>query len=71
MCVEQKPNEKIDKMGEPLENPPTGGIIWHNFNMCKSEGTLLAIETESTWWKASILTTKPPWHMFEGRSKHL
>ncbi|KAJ8895263.1 hypothetical protein PR048_000588 [Dryococelus australis] len=54
--MEQRWNERVGKMGDPRENPPTNGIVRHDSDMQKSEVSRQGIEPGSPWREASKLT---------------
>ncbi|KAJ8897364.1 hypothetical protein PR048_002710 [Dryococelus australis] len=48
-------------MGDPRENSPTSGIVWHDSHLRKSGVTRPGTEPSSPWWEAnSIIAQSPP-----------
>ncbi|KAJ8897327.1 hypothetical protein PR048_002673 [Dryococelus australis] len=53
LSMEQHRYEWAGEMGDPRENPPTNGIVRHDFHMRKSGVTRPGIEPGSPWREAS------------------
>ncbi|KAJ8888757.1 hypothetical protein PR048_008249 [Dryococelus australis] len=64
--MEQRRNEGAGETEDPRENPPTSGIVWHDFHLRKSGVNRPWIEPGSSWWEASSLTAQLP-----GQTTHL
>ncbi|KAJ8871871.1 hypothetical protein PR048_028211 [Dryococelus australis] len=58
--TQQRRNARPGETGDPLENPPTTGIVRHDSLIRNPGVTSPAIEPGLPWWEASSLTTTPP-----------
>ncbi|KAJ8870688.1 hypothetical protein PR048_029712 [Dryococelus australis] len=64
--------DSILETGDPRENPPTNGIVWHDdSHLRKSGANRPGIEPVSPWWEASSLTAQPPWPVLLLSGKHI
>ncbi|KAJ8898153.1 hypothetical protein PR048_003513 [Dryococelus australis] len=61
VSMEQRRNERVRETGNPREDPPTNGIVRHDFYLRKSGVTRPGMEPGSPWWEVSRLTAQPPW----------
>ncbi|KAJ8867541.1 hypothetical protein PR048_031343 [Dryococelus australis] len=66
MSMEQRRNERAEENVDPLENPPTSGIVLHDSRMGNLGAIPLKIEPGFPRWEVSSLTTSftaAPYHL--------